>query len=102
MTLPVRRRSGGQLAGGLMFGIDIGLNVSGGNLGLASIRRSGSEAHDLRHPGQSLLAHLDFGDVGAGEDALGTHREVALLDRSKARGKLETADVGQRVEDHLL
>jgi hypothetical protein len=33
VALPVRRRSGGQLAGGLMFGIDAWLSVSGVNLG---------------------------------------------------------------------
>lgn len=38
----------------------------------------------------------------AAEDTLGTHREITLLDRGKARGKFETADIGQRVKDHLL
>ena len=38
------------LSGHVGFGVYTALSVSGVNLGLASIRRSGSEAHDLRHP----------------------------------------------------
>src|SRR3546814_8985046 len=46
--------------------------------------------------------HLNFGDVGTSEDAFSAHRQVTLLDRRKARGELETADISQRIEDHLL
>src|SRR3546814_18156614 len=74
------------------FAVDTRLSVSRVNLRPASLWRSGSEAHDLRHPGQSLLAHLNFGDVGTSEDAFSAHRQVTLLDRRKARGELETAD----------
>src|SRR3546814_7168211 len=84
------------------FAVDTRLSVSRVNLRPASLWRSGSEAHDLRHPGQSLLAHLNFGDVGTSEDAFSAHRQVTLLDRRKARGELETADISQRIEDHLL
>src|SRR3546814_9200611 len=84
------------------FAVDTRLSVSRVNLRPASLWRSGSEAHDLRHPGQSLLAHLNFGDVGTSEDAFSDHRKVTLLDRRKARGELETADISKRIEDHQL
>src|SRR3546814_7043609 len=85
--------------GGMNFAVDPRLSVSRVNLRPASLWRSGSEAHDLRHPGQSLLAHLTFGDVGTSEDAFSAHRQVTLLDRRKARGELETADIS-RSEEH--
>src|SRR3546814_20005615 len=61
--------------GGMNFAVDTRLSVSRVNLRPASLWRSGSEAHDLRHPGQSLLAHLNFGDVGTSEDAFSAHRQ---------------------------
>ena len=108
--LPVRRRSGSPLAGGLI--VIVGALGAGGRIvdqltnlrfrAFGGVHLGAGKTHDLGHPRQGAFAHFDLGNVGPGKNALGAFSEITLLDRGEPAREIRTADVGQGIENHRL
>ena len=70
-AVPVRRRSGGQLARGLIVVVGDAIRVGTLRFVIGSNFRLLGKAHDFGHPGERPLPNFDLGNVGPREDALG-------------------------------